>query len=97
MSDLTDVINSGIAVAGCLGGGLAWLWARVEKMNRRVKSDLEACEDARNTQLIVIELFWRALEDLAPKSKVLIRARTLLDEGKQVEAVRKAKEPTWLK
>lgn len=92
MSELTDAINTGIAVAGCLGGGLAWLWARVEKMNRRVKSDLGACEDARNTQLIVIELFWRALEDLAPQSKVLIRARSLLDETKLQEQLRKAKD-----
>lgn len=92
MSELTDAINTGIAVAGCLGGGLAWLWARVEKMNRRVKSDLEACEDARNTQLIVIELFWRALEDLAPQSRVLIRARSLLDESKLQEQLRKAKD-----
>lgn len=92
MSDLSDVIQAGVAVAGCLGGGLAWLWARVEKMNRRVKSDLEACEEARNTQLIVIELFWRALEDLAPQSRVLIRARSLLDESRQQEQVRKAKD-----
>ena len=92
MSDLTDAINTGIAVAGCLGAGLAWLWARVEKMNRRVKTDLEACEEARNTQLIVIELLWRALEDLAPQSKVLIRARSLLDETKLQQRLRDARD-----
>lgn len=89
MTDLSETVQAGVAVAGALGGAIAWLWGRVEKMRKSVQTDLEACEDARHTQLIVIELFWRALEDLAPGSAVMERGRHLLDELKQRDEVRK--------
>jgi hypothetical protein len=87
MSELTDAIE-----AGLLGGGIGWLWVRVERMNRRVKRDLEACEDARNTQLIVIELFWRALEGGIDPHPFLSRARELLDDLRHRAGVRQAKK-----
>lgn len=90
MSDISEAVQAGVAVATCLGGAIAFLWGKVERMNRRVKSDLEACEDARNTQLVVIEIFWRELERLAPKSKTLQRAGHLLAEMKTREELREA-------
>lgn len=90
MTALTEAIQAGVAVAGCLGGGIAFLWARVERMGKRVKADLDACEDARNTQLIVIEIFWRELERLSPRSSALKRGGKLLEELKQRDAVRHA-------
>ncbi len=92
MSDLTEAIQAGVAVATCLGGVIAWLWTRVERVGRRVRADLEACEDARNTQLVVIEIFWRELERLSPRSPTLKRAGKLLEEMKHREEVRQAEK-----
>jgi DTW domain-containing protein YfiP len=91
MSALTDAINTGVAVAGTLGGAIAFLWVRVERMNKRVKADLDACEDARDTQLIVIEIFWQELKRIAPTSATLKRAHHLLDEMRARQALRNAK------
>lgn len=88
MSDLSEAVQAGVAVATALGGAIAWLWGRVEKMNRRVQADLAACEDARHTQLIVIEIFWRELERLSPRSAALKRGGKLLDELKLRDAGR---------
>lgn len=91
MSALTETIQAGVAVATCLGSAIAFLWQRVERMSREVRADLDACEDARNTQLIVIEIFWRELDRISPRSSALKRGGKLLEELKRRDEVRQAK------
>lgn len=91
MAELTDAIQAGVAVTGLLGSGIGFLWVRLERMNRRVTADLEACDDARQTQLIVIEIFWRELERLAPRNAALRRGGKLLEELKRRDELRQSK------
>jgi hypothetical protein len=44
MSELATIITAGTGAVGVLGGGIAWLWARVEKGFQEVKTDLKACQ-----------------------------------------------------
>ncbi|MBA4010073.1 MAG: hypothetical protein C0486_15010 [Erythrobacter sp.] len=44
MSDLAAIITAGVGALGTLGGGVTWLWARVEKRFSEVERKLEACE-----------------------------------------------------
>lgn len=49
MSELAAIITAGTGAVGLLGGGFAWLWARVEKGFDKVESELAACR-ARETE-----------------------------------------------
>lgn len=89
---LTEAIQAGVAVATCLGGAIGFLWRRVERMSARVRADLDDCEDARNTQLIVIEIFWRELERISPRSAALKRGGKLLEELKQRAELRQVSD-----
>lgn len=91
MTDLPGAIEAGVSVATALGGAIGFLWVRLERMNRRVTADLEACDDARQTQLIVIEIFWRELERLAPRNAALKRGGKLLEELKRRDDLRQSR------
>lgn len=43
MSEIAALITAISGALAVLGGGVAWLWARVEKGFREVKTELEAC------------------------------------------------------
>jgi hypothetical protein len=45
MSELAAIITAGTGAIGLLGGGIAWLWARVEKGFGEVKAELRACQE----------------------------------------------------
>lgn len=75
--------------SGGVGGGLRFLWTKVEKRFELIEGHLEECrerEAAVNrinaTQLTVIELIWNDLKKLQPKSGTLARAHKLLEDLK---------------
>lgn len=43
MSDLAELLTAITGALVALGGGVAWLWRRVEKGFEEVKAELEAC------------------------------------------------------
>lgn len=45
MSEIAAIITTGTSAVVALGGGIAWLWARVEKGFGEVKAELRACEE----------------------------------------------------
>lgn len=84
-----EIITAGVAALGTLGGGIAWIWDKIDKRITSLETkvaDCEAREDAgferRSVQLTVIELLWQEVERIAPASPVLARAKKLLDDLK---------------
>lgn len=90
VQQLPDLLEAGAAAVTALSGAITWLWVRINRMQAEVKADLELCEDARATQLIVIELLWQECKRLNPKSAVLKRGEEVLEKLKQREALRQA-------
>lgn len=76
-----------------VGGGIAWIWNRIDKRFRAIDLELENCRnrevesiERRGVQLAVIELLWAELMRIAPQTPVLARGKKLLDQLKdQVE------------
>lgn len=83
-----DAVNAIAAALTAMGGAIAWLWNKLERVQANVKADLEACEDARATQLIAIELLWQECSRVNPKSMTLKRVEKVLDDLKLREAAR---------
>lgn len=84
-----EIATAAVAVLTPIGGGIAWLWAQIDKRITGLESKVAACEareDAgmarRAVQLTVIELLWQRLDQLEPGSAVLVRAKKLLDDLK---------------
>ncbi len=76
---------------GGLGGGLRFLWNKVEKRFELIEGKLEACQERETAsnqinavQLTVIELLWNDLKKLQPKSGTLARAHKLLEDLKML-------------
>ena len=89
IQDISSLISAGIGVAGLLASGLGFLWGRVELNNKRMKRELQKCEDRekngreeRGILTMIIELMWQEIETLSPGSKVLRRAQRHLDRLK---------------
>lgn len=93
MSDLAAIITAGVGALGTVGGGVTWLWARVEKRFDEVETKLAACEKRESDQreinakhLIVIELLWQDVKRRSRgASDVLERCGKLLDDLKKDE------------
>ena len=100
MSEMADLISALFGAGGALvtaGGGLHWVWSKVEARFRVLEAKVEAAEKAldecrqheadsrerRAIQLIVIELLWSKIQELDPKAAVLARAKKLLDDLKE--------------
>jgi len=96
MSDLAAIITAGSGAVGLLGGGIAWLWARVEKGFAKHELDLAECRQRERKfelamkvtgakYVTVIELLWQEIERLVDgePNAVLGRARKKLDELKE--------------
>lgn len=85
-----EFIVAGTAALGSIGGGIAWLWDKIDKRFREIEAKLAACEERegaglvrRERMLTAIELMWQEIERVAPGSVVLLRVKKLLADLKQ--------------
>lgn len=99
MSDMGDLITAGTGLLVALGGGIAWLRreiksdrAAAETRFQSIERALEECRDRetranerRQRSLTVIEILWQEVQRIAPKSRVLDRAKHLLAELKTID------------
>ncbi len=86
---IAEIITaSGIAL-GTIGGGVAFIWNKVEQRFKHIEAQLLECQkreteshERRGAQITVIELLWQELMRVAPDALVLKRAKKLLDDLK---------------
>ena len=93
MSDTASIITATIGALVPIGGGIAFVWGKVESRLSHIEGELEKCRqregDAQKRQGIyvaVIELLWQEIKRLHPGDKepaTLDRAKKLLDDLKQ--------------
>lgn len=83
---LGEIIGTGVAALTPLGAAGAFIWNKIEKRFGRLEEKLDECEtreldslERRAVQLTALELLWQEVTRLAPDSKVLVRAKRLLD------------------
>ena len=88
MSAAEIITASGIAL-GTIGGGVAFIWNKVEQRFKHIEAQLDECQkretdshERRGAQITVIELLWQELMRVAPDAPVLKRAKKLLDDLK---------------
>ena len=91
-AEIAALVTSGVGALTVLGGGVAWIWNKIEKRFDEVEKKLAACErrEARHqstsaTHLMVIELLWQEVKrrSRGASNDVLDRAGRLLDELKE--------------
>lgn len=99
MLDIPATLTAVAAVLVPLGGGIGFVWSKVDAARSqrearllKIEGELEECRDhraksmeRRAKQLTVIELLWLELERIAPDAKVFSRVKKLLDELKPKE------------
>lgn len=92
----TEIITASVTVLTTLGGGIAFVWNKIEKRFSEIETKLEECQarereskqrelesqKRRSVQLTAIELLWQEVQRIAPDSMVLVRAKKLLDDLK---------------
>ena len=93
MSDMAAIITAIAGVIVPIGGGIAFVWNKIEKRFAHIEGELEECRkregEAQKRQGIyvaVIELLWSEIKRLHPGDKepaTLDRAKKLLDDLKQ--------------
>lgn len=95
MTDLAAIITASVGALGTLGGGVAWLWNRIEKRFSEVDRQLAECRDREGrhqktaaAHLTVIELLWQEVKRRSRGSPndTLKRAGEILDDLKKPEA-----------
>lgn len=79
MSDLPAIITAAVGGLSVLGGGVRFLWNKIEKRFLDIENAQKKCEAHRATQITVIELLWQELKRLSPDDAVFDRAKKLLD------------------
>lgn len=86
---VAEIITASVAALAPVGGGVAFVWNKVEKRFTHIEELLDECKareaadrDRRAVQLTVIELLWQELKRVAPDAAVLGRAKKLLDDLK---------------
>lgn len=89
MIDWAAIITAIAALLPVFGGGVAFVWNKVERRFSAIERQLEDCHKREksaarinSTQLTVIELIWNDLKKLQPESGTLARAQKLLDDLK---------------
>lgn len=91
MSELAAILVAAGGLLTTLGGGVAFIWRKVEARFKSIEAKLVECElrekagqDRSVAHVTVIELLWQELERLSPDgSKVLVRAHQLLTDLKK--------------
>lgn len=88
MSELATIITAAGVSLPTIGGGIAFLWNKIEKRFARIEGELEKCRarEVRSIKqsavhLTVIELLWQEVTRLADSTEnaTLTRAKKLLD------------------
>lgn len=88
MSDLAAIIGAAGGLAATFGGGVAFIWGKVDARMAKLEAEQAECErradrakDRSAVQLTVIELLWQEVKRLAPEmtTPVLDRAQKLMD------------------
>src|SRR3546814_5482677 len=76
-----EIATAVVAVLTPLGGGVAWIWAQIDKRITGLEGKVAACEareddglKRRMVQLTVIEILWQRLDQPEPGSPVLARS-----------------------
>lgn len=97
MQHWAGIIAAVVPLFVALGGGVGWLWSKIEKRFLHIEEQLEECRSReadsrvreaeskarRAHQLTVIELLWQEVTRLsASDNPVLVRAKKLLDDLK---------------
>ena len=82
-----EVITAAVAALTPIGGGIAFIWRKIEKRFADFETRLKECQDRerasldrRAVQLTVIAILWQEVTRLAPDTTVLKRAKKLLDD-----------------
>lgn len=91
MSELAAIIVALTALLGLLGGGMKFLWNKVEARFVEIDKKLAECEarekasqSRSSAHVTVIELLWQEVERLSSGgSKALHRASKLLNDLKE--------------
>lgn len=86
MSELASIITAAVGAVVPLGGGVAFVWNKVEKRMARFEAAVAECERREDAakergavQLTAIELMWQELSRLSPDGNpVLHRVGKLL-------------------
>lgn len=92
MEHIAPIILAIVAAMTALGAVAKFVWDKIENRFVDIETKLEACEkregsskDRRAVHLIVIELLWAELKQIAPESLALKRGKKLLDELKSLQ------------
>lgn len=95
--DIITAVVGGGGVLTVVGGGIKFIWNKLEARFAKIEKELEECrrrEHAsikreadsrvrREKQITVIELLWQKVREFDPTAAVLDRAKHLLDELKE--------------
>lgn len=93
---VTAIVGGG-GVLTVVGGGIKFVWNKLEARFAKIEKELEECRRRevaslrreaesnvrRAKQITVIELLWQKVKELDPAAAVLDRAKHLLDELKE--------------
>lgn len=96
---ITAIVGSG-GVLTVIGAGAKFIWNKIEARFERIEKELAECRkretaamereadsrERRVMQIMVIELLWAKVKEIAPGADVLERAKHILDELKQMAA-----------
>lgn len=92
MSALVEAIGAMSAAMVPAGGGIAFLWNKIEARFKKLEDEqaateqhLEACRRGGALKLTAIELLYLELRNVTPTSWVLDKVNELLTEAKQIE------------
>jgi hypothetical protein len=90
MSDWPAIISTTATALGTGGGGVVWLYRRVDARFKKVEGELEKCRqrelrasEIASKHLLVIELLWQAASKSKAAAPVLARCKEHLDKLKE--------------
>jgi len=88
------ITGSACTLLGVLGGGVTFIWRRVELRLMQVEAKLEKCEardrtngERRALQIAVIRMLISAIESVSPANSVTTQAHMLLNDAMVTDAV----------
>lgn len=92
MSDLAAIITALVGATVPIGGGIAFIWNKIERRFDDIEGELEKCRQREvegqhkaGIHIAVIELLWQEIKRLHPgdnEPATLDRAKKLLDSLK---------------
>ena len=85
MSHTSELITALAVAMTSAGGGIAFLWNKIERRFTQIEVHLEACRRGRELKRTVIELLLTELKRVSPDSWVLDRAEELMAEVRDID------------